>query len=579
MDAISCELILIDTSKSEEIHNLLLTYTDKVYEFEWCKDFAKARNEGVRRAKGEWYLYLDDDEWFVDVQELIDFFHSGKYKHHEYANILVRNYMDVEYTIYSDAWCTRLFYLGGGAEFNGKVHEQIINIHGKPVYLQAIANHSGYVYETDEQRRAHFERNKQILDEVLKENPDDLRLIAHLVQEYRSVQDWDAMIELCRSELQKSRVINMYSDLNHYCTLYAGMVEAYTFAEKRKEALEICEIGLTDEKSTDLLKALLHLYTAMNYTQLKEWKKANAHIYQYFDSYEHFQKNKESMNIQLGAALIHRVFDKNYIETASNILVYSALKINDIEIPFAIPGLEERTEMDIDKVIQFIEAMAKLVVDTKFRDVFTEFLNNIVNSKDLRALFCGEVRKLEEKDESAFQKVAYELSKTNSDFWYVEYCRVIEADARENRADVEHAIETLLNGLSIVCHMPDRVYGIIDKYDIKVAKMWDKVVGDQWTEHANKLVNHCEDVYIDKAYDYLLDVYEESDWRVVEFLSAFQEKVNREQRRGEMNALRTQVLEQVKSMLASDRKDEAAQIVAQLKLMFPNDDEIEALLE
>ena len=72
MEAIPSELILIDTSKSDEIHELLHTYTDLVYKFEWCNDFAKARNEGVCRARGEWFLYLDDDEWFDDVQEFID---------------------------------------------------------------------------------------------------------------------------------------------------------------------------------------------------------------------------------------------------------------------------------------------------------------------------------------------------------------------------------------------------------------------------------------------------------------------------------------------------------------------------
>jgi glycosyltransferase involved in cell wall biosynthesis len=62
LDAIPSELILIDTSKNSKINALLKTYTDQVYEFEWCNDFAKARNEGLKRAKGEWFMFLDDDE-------------------------------------------------------------------------------------------------------------------------------------------------------------------------------------------------------------------------------------------------------------------------------------------------------------------------------------------------------------------------------------------------------------------------------------------------------------------------------------------------------------------------------------
>ena len=79
-DALSCELILIDTSKNPNVNALLREYTEQVYEFEWCNDFAKARNEGLKRAQGEWFLYLDDDEWFVETDELISFFRSGEYK-------------------------------------------------------------------------------------------------------------------------------------------------------------------------------------------------------------------------------------------------------------------------------------------------------------------------------------------------------------------------------------------------------------------------------------------------------------------------------------------------------------------
>ena len=33
-------------------------------EFKWCDDFAKARNAGLEKCTGEWFMYIDDDEWF-----------------------------------------------------------------------------------------------------------------------------------------------------------------------------------------------------------------------------------------------------------------------------------------------------------------------------------------------------------------------------------------------------------------------------------------------------------------------------------------------------------------------------------
>ena len=76
MEKIPSELILTDTSKDPEIHNILLEYTDHVVEFDWCNDFSKARNVGLKLAKGEWFMFLDDDEWFENVDELVEFFNS-----------------------------------------------------------------------------------------------------------------------------------------------------------------------------------------------------------------------------------------------------------------------------------------------------------------------------------------------------------------------------------------------------------------------------------------------------------------------------------------------------------------------
>lgn len=579
MEAIPSELILIDTSKSEEIHNLLLTYTDKVYTFEWCKDFAKARNEGVRRAKGEWFLFIDDDEWFVDVEELIDFFRTGKYKKYEYAAILIRNFTDVEFTKYSDVWCKRLFYLGEGVRFEGVVHEDVYGLYGDATYINAKAYHSGYVFDTEEKRRAHFERNEQLLLKALEEAPEDLRLIAHLVQEYRSVEDWHKLILVCKEELSKVKELSSYSDKNHLGTLYVGIVEAYTHLKQYKNALQFCELGLNDERTTELLKSLLHMYTAQIYVDIKEWDKANAHICQYFEGYEYFLNHKESTNIQLAAALVHRVFDEDFLGRASNTLVYSALKKNNITIPFAINDEVLEDKIDMQKVLMYIKEMVKLMISTKYKGVFTDFLNLTVRNSELCRLICAEVIQVENKDEEAFQRIAYEFSKVESNFWYICYCRIVEADSRESKADVEAAIEALLKELQIVCHMPDRVYGIIDRYDIKIALLWDKVVGEEWTGHARNLVYNSEDIYIDKAYGYLLNVYEETDWRVEVLVSAFQEKMLQAQRQEEMEVLRTQALEQVQTMLAAGMKQEASQIIAQLKMMFPGDEEIENMLK
>ena len=64
---VSSELILVDTGCGEQVRGIIEEYTDNIVDFKWCRDFAKARNAGLERAGGEWFLYLDDDEWFEAV--------------------------------------------------------------------------------------------------------------------------------------------------------------------------------------------------------------------------------------------------------------------------------------------------------------------------------------------------------------------------------------------------------------------------------------------------------------------------------------------------------------------------------
>ena len=94
METLPCELIIVDTSTQPEVRELLREYTDCVIPFLWCNDFAKARNCGLAEARGEWFLYIDDDEWFEDADEIIRFFTSGEYRDYGYANYVQRNFFD-----------------------------------------------------------------------------------------------------------------------------------------------------------------------------------------------------------------------------------------------------------------------------------------------------------------------------------------------------------------------------------------------------------------------------------------------------------------------------------------------------
>lgn len=59
------EIVVLDTGSSDRTREIAQEYGARVYRFEWCDDFAAARNECLKYATGDWILVLDADEVLV----------------------------------------------------------------------------------------------------------------------------------------------------------------------------------------------------------------------------------------------------------------------------------------------------------------------------------------------------------------------------------------------------------------------------------------------------------------------------------------------------------------------------------
>lgn len=107
-NAFPTEIILVDTGCNAEQRALAEKYADKIINFTWCNDFAAARNVGLKEARGEWFMYLDDDEWFDNPVEIISFFTTGEYKKYKSASYEVRNYLDLEGKSFKTSYPSRM---------------------------------------------------------------------------------------------------------------------------------------------------------------------------------------------------------------------------------------------------------------------------------------------------------------------------------------------------------------------------------------------------------------------------------------------------------------------------------------
>ena len=271
-DEVACELILVDTGCSPKLWEQVKGYGDKLLSFSWCNDFAKARNVGLEAAKGEWFMFLDDDEWFEDTRDIIRFFQSKEYLSYDQAVYKVRNYGDREGKTFSDDWVSRMIKREEDTHFEGRVHESLVPAKGHCKQLQSFVHHYGYVFDTDEERLAHYERNVSILEALLKEEPDDMRWRLQLLQEYESLRDGENLKRMGEDSLQLIQEIEQ-SFVNQCRGAFSlGVLKGDMIREAYGDVMNAAHRFWEDGRHTNRSLAAISYYGAKAAEQLQEWE-------------------------------------------------------------------------------------------------------------------------------------------------------------------------------------------------------------------------------------------------------------------------------------------------------------------
>lgn len=64
------EIIIVDTGSTDKTKEIASAYTDKIYDFEWCDDFSKARNYSFYKATKEYIMWLDADDVILEKDRI-----------------------------------------------------------------------------------------------------------------------------------------------------------------------------------------------------------------------------------------------------------------------------------------------------------------------------------------------------------------------------------------------------------------------------------------------------------------------------------------------------------------------------
>jgi len=293
LEQVSSELILVDTGCGEQVRSIIEEYTDKIVEFEWCNDFSKARNAGLHKAKGKWFMFLDDDEWFEDVTEFIKFFNSGEYKKYGMGAYVQRNYLLEGSNVYTDLLVGRMVRLDPDIEFMYSIHENFNRVPGQVKKFSAFVHHYGYAYKTKEEAKAHSERNVSLLLIEHEKHPKNMKHTLQLAQEYNALTQYEKSLEMSLDGIAWSKKGKIEED---FClnSLFSNEIDCYIQLKHFDEAIEKGEKYLKEEKLDPLVRSVISGDLAISYGEKGKDAKCMEHVGLYFDVMKKYMANEEA---------------------------------------------------------------------------------------------------------------------------------------------------------------------------------------------------------------------------------------------------------------------------------------------
>ncbi len=166
------EIVVVDTGSVDRTVEVAKTYTQHVYDFVWCDDFAAAKNFAIQKASNDLVMVLDSDEYIepMSEKELNAFFCLAAKNPGKVGRIKRRNFFSEHgERRESVEWINRIFSKSD-FRYEGCIHEQVKALDHTPyaTYLTAITiTHSGYDL-TPEQKKAKAKRNITLLQKELE---------------------------------------------------------------------------------------------------------------------------------------------------------------------------------------------------------------------------------------------------------------------------------------------------------------------------------------------------------------------------------------------------------------------------
>jgi glycosyltransferase involved in cell wall biosynthesis len=264
------EIVVVDTGSEDGTKRIAQRYTDKIYDFVWCQDFAAARQFAFDRATSDWVAWVDADDVVLQADRIKPLLAATPPQVCGYTWRYICGW-DASGKANFEFWRERCVRNDGTFRWMGRVHEVLVP--QRPCVQKQ--NHDIVVEHHPESTNPDRGRNLKILQDEYAANGGTLepRMLFYLGREYADagnieraidvllqylqVGEWDEerfrahvqLAQLYRAQAQYRLALDMdlqaLKILPQWPDAYFGLAQTYYFLQDWPKVIHWCDIGRT----------------------------------------------------------------------------------------------------------------------------------------------------------------------------------------------------------------------------------------------------------------------------------------------------------------------------------------------
>lgn len=222
------QICIVDTGSSDNTPTLISKAGCEIHFLKWNNDFAESRNYALDLMRTDWIISIDSDE-VLNTESFLENIYLFENTNTGGLRTTLLNHLENNTT--KSHKYPRIYRNSKKIRYSGKIHEQInesiIEAGFEIADSGIIIDHFGYKSNTE----ARAKRNNEMLNDLLKDNPDD---------------DW----------VKYHKAETLFSEKNYVDSmkLYSDIISSHLLTDQQKQ---VCRIRLAQLslQNDDYLKA------------------------------------------------------------------------------------------------------------------------------------------------------------------------------------------------------------------------------------------------------------------------------------------------------------------------------------